>query len=124
MQRRYLIKQGLSAALATSPLLQGAYGQAERALHPAPTPRLPESFTHSLAKARVVVVGGGYAGATASKYLSLLSNRQIQVTLIEPDAQFISCPLSNLVIGGSKQMSAVFFRLGARGRRRSNSERS
>ncbi len=107
MQRRYLIKQGLSAALATSPLLQGAYGQAERALHPAPTPRLPESFTHSLAKARVVVVGGGYAGATASKYLSLLSNRQIQVTLIEPDAQFISCPLSNLVIGGSKQMSYI-----------------
>ncbi|MBC7436062.1 MAG: FCSD flavin-binding domain-containing protein [Bdellovibrionales bacterium] len=54
--------------------------------------------------AKVVVIGGGYGGATAAKYVRLLSDRKIAVTLIEPEAAFVSCPLSNLVLGGSKNM--------------------
>ncbi len=56
-------------------------------------------------KAHVVVVGGGYGGATAAKYIRLFSDGQVQVTLVEPQAAFVSCPLSNLVIGGSKTLA-------------------
>ena len=55
-------------------------------------------------KAKVVVIGGGYGGATAAKYVRLLSNNQIDVVLIEPLAAFVSCPISNLVLSGAKQM--------------------
>lgn len=64
------------------------------------TGRVPE-------KARVVVIGGGYGGATTAKYVRMLSNYQIDVVLIEPDAAFVSCPISNLVIGGSKTMADI-----------------
>jgi sulfide dehydrogenase [flavocytochrome c] flavoprotein chain len=59
------------------------------------------------AKARVVVVGGGYGGATAAKYVRLLSDYKIDVVLVEPNDAFVSCPISNLVIGGSKQLKDV-----------------
>ncbi|HJQ63280.1 MAG TPA: NAD(P)/FAD-dependent oxidoreductase [Burkholderiales bacterium] len=48
---------------------------------------------------RVVVIGGGYAGATAAKYLRLWSP-DIGVTLVERNPAFVSCPMSNLVLGG------------------------
>ncbi len=56
---------------------------------------------------RVVVVGGGYGGATAAKYLNLWSGGAVDVTLVEANATFVSCPLSNLVLGGSKQMADI-----------------
>ena len=59
------------------------------------------------AKARVVVVGGGYGGATAAKYVRMLSNYKIDVVLIEPNTSFVSCPISNLVIGGSRTMADI-----------------
>ena len=55
--------------------------------------------------AKVVVIGGGYGGATAAKYIRLLSKQRIEVTLVEPEQNFISCPLSNLVIGGSRSLA-------------------
>jgi NADPH-dependent 2,4-dienoyl-CoA reductase/sulfur reductase-like enzyme len=55
--------------------------------------------------AKVVVIGGGYGGATAAKYIRLLSDHKIDVTLVEPDKEFISCPLSNLVLGGSRTLA-------------------
>jgi len=61
----------------------------------------------NLNKAEIIVVGGGYGGATAAKYLRLFSNYTAKVTLIEPNAEFVSCPLSNLVVGGSRQMSEL-----------------
>ena len=48
---------------------------------------------------RVVVIGGGYAGATAAKYIRMWG-ADIEVTLVERDAEFISCPLSNRVLAG------------------------
>ena len=56
---------------------------------------------------RVVVVGGGYGGATAAKYLAMWSGGTIEVMLVEPNAAFVSCPLSNLVLGGSKQLADI-----------------
>jgi sulfide dehydrogenase [flavocytochrome c] flavoprotein chain len=58
-------------------------------------------------KAKVVVIGGGYGGATAAKYVRLLSDYKIDVVLIEPSDEFVSCPISNLVIGGSKKLADV-----------------
>jgi NADPH-dependent 2,4-dienoyl-CoA reductase/sulfur reductase-like enzyme len=53
---------------------------------------------------RVVVVGGGCAGATAAKYLRLWSDRTIDVTLIEPSPAYVSSPLSNRVIDGELRL--------------------
>ena len=55
---------------------------------------------------RVVVVGGGYGGATAARYLKLWGGH-IDVTLVERNPEFISCPISNLVLGGYKQMADI-----------------
>ncbi|MEF7612528.1 NAD(P)/FAD-dependent oxidoreductase [Aquincola sp. MAHUQ-54] len=57
------------------------------------------------APARVVVVGGGFGGATAAKYLRLLSGQALDVVLVEPQPAFVSCPLSNLVVGGLRQLA-------------------
>lgn len=56
---------------------------------------------------KVVVVGGGFGGATAAKYVRMWSDYGIQVTLVEPNAAFVSCPISNLVLGGSKSMADI-----------------
>ncbi|MES2901991.1 MAG: NAD(P)/FAD-dependent oxidoreductase [Pseudomonadota bacterium] len=56
------------------------------------------------AKAHVVVIGGGYGGATAARYIRMWSEGGIDVTIVEPNPAFISCPLSNLVLGGSRQL--------------------
>jgi NADPH-dependent 2,4-dienoyl-CoA reductase/sulfur reductase-like enzyme len=56
---------------------------------------------------KVVVVGGGFGGATAAKYLRMWSDYGIQVTLIEPRPAFVSCPISNLVVGGIKTMADI-----------------
>ena len=58
-------------------------------------------------RAKVVVIGGGYGGAAAARYVRLFSDHRIEVVLIEPDADFVSCPMSNLVLGGSWQMADV-----------------
>ncbi|PPE66353.1 NAD(P)/FAD-dependent oxidoreductase [Caldimonas caldifontis] len=58
-------------------------------------------------KARVLVVGGGYGGATAAKYVRLLSDYQIEVVLVEPSSAFVSCPISNLVLGGHRTMTDI-----------------
>lgn len=58
-------------------------------------------------KAKVVVIGGGYGGATAAKYVRMLSDYKIDVVLIEPNEAFVSCPISNLVVGGSRQIAEI-----------------
>jgi sulfide dehydrogenase [flavocytochrome c] flavoprotein chain len=58
-------------------------------------------------KGRVVIIGGGYGGATAAKYLRMWGEGAIDVTLVEPQAAFVSCPISNLVLGGSKTMADI-----------------
>ena len=55
---------------------------------------------------KVVIVGGGYGGATVAKYIKMWGPH-IDVTLIERDVEFVSCPLSNLVLGGSQTMKDI-----------------
>ena len=59
------------------------------------------------ASARVVVVGGGYGGATAAKYLRLFSGHTLDVVLVEPNPAFVSCPVSNLVVGGLRGLGDI-----------------
>jgi sulfide dehydrogenase [flavocytochrome c] flavoprotein chain len=56
--------------------------------------------------ARVVVVGGGFGGATCAKYIRR-ADPAIEVTLVEPGRQFITCPFSNAVIAGLRDMGSV-----------------
>lgn len=58
------------------------------------------------AKARVVVVGGGFAGATVAKYLRQL-DPGVEVTLIERDTRYTACPLSNEVISDSRDIKSL-----------------
>ncbi len=55
---------------------------------------------------RVVIVGGGFGGSTAARYLRMWGGN-VDVTLVERNASFVSCPISNLVIGGHKQMADI-----------------
>ena len=60
------------------------------------------------AKARVVVIGGGFGGATAAKYIRMWGPA-IEVVMVERDTDFVSCPISNLVFGGSKTMADITY---------------
>jgi sulfide dehydrogenase [flavocytochrome c] flavoprotein chain len=53
---------------------------------------------------RVVVIGGGFGGATAARYIRMWSP-DILVTLVEPNTKFVSCPLSNRVLAGTWELS-------------------
>jgi len=58
------------------------------------------------AKARVVVIGGGFGGATAAKYVRLWAPA-VDVVLVERESAFYSCPISNLVLGGFSSMQEI-----------------
>jgi len=86
MNRRDLLKLGAAGALVSS--LSGCASMGGR---------------KTLGK--VVVIGAGYGGATAAKYLRLWSDGAIDVTLVDSNRDFVSCPLSNLVLGGSRSLA-------------------
>ena len=56
--------------------------------------------------ARLVVIGGGFGGATAARY-ARIEHPNLDVTLIEPKTSFITCPYGNLILAGSKQPSQI-----------------
>lgn len=58
------------------------------------------------AKARVVVIGGGFGGATAAKFIRQ-EDPGISVTMIEPKSAFQTCPFSNYVLAGFKSMADI-----------------
>jgi NADPH-dependent 2,4-dienoyl-CoA reductase/sulfur reductase-like enzyme len=87
MKRRDLLRLGQGAALLALPACAG--------------------WRRSATAATVVVVGGGFGGATAAKYVRLLSDHTIKVVLIEPNPQFVSSPLSNLVVGGELGLADI-----------------
>ena len=57
---------------------------------------------------RVVIVGGGFGGASVARWLKR-TDPGIAVTLIERSPQFVACPFSNLVLGGLREMSSITF---------------
>lgn len=67
---------------------------------------VPSLARAQAAQARLVVVGGGFGGASAANF----ARRRfpwLDVTLIEPKTRFVTCPYGNLVIGGVRQMGDI-----------------
>ena len=58
------------------------------------------------ASARLVVIGGGFGGATAARH-ARIAHPWLDVTLIEPRARFITCPYGNLVLGGARSLGQI-----------------
>jgi len=55
---------------------------------------------------RVVVIGGGWGGSTAARYIRI-ADPSIEVVLIEPNREFVSCPFSNLVLSGQRTIESL-----------------
>lgn len=60
------------------------------------------------ARARIVIVGGGFGGSTAALTLKRLLPAS-EITLIEPNDRFVACPFSNLVIAGLRNIGSQSF---------------
>jgi sulfide dehydrogenase [flavocytochrome c] flavoprotein chain len=56
--------------------------------------------------ARLLVVGGGFGGASAARF-ARASYPDLQVTLVEPMARFVTCPYGNLLLGGFRQIGDI-----------------
>jgi len=55
---------------------------------------------------RVVVIGGGWGGATAARYVRM-TDPSVEVVLLEPNREFVSCPFSNLVLSGLRSIESL-----------------
>lgn len=86
-QTRRAVVRGLAAATASLTLPRVAFGQSA---------------------ARIVVIGGGFGGASCARALKRIDSR-LQVTLIEPNKVFTACPFSNQVIAGLRTLEAQQF---------------
>ena len=67
---------------------------------------LPAIVRAQAASAHVVVVGGGFGGATAARYLRLRAPG-LRVTLVEPEPRFFTCPFSNLYLAGLRTWDSL-----------------
>ncbi len=56
---------------------------------------------------RIVVIGGGFGGATCAKYLRKLAGPTVGITLIEKNSSYVTCPFSNTVIGGLRSIDTI-----------------
>ena len=64
------------------------------------------------ANGRIVVIGGGMAGTTIAKYLRLWGGTGVQVTLVEPNATYISNIFSNMVLTGDRTLTQLSYTYG------------
>ncbi|MGE0573521.1 FCSD flavin-binding domain-containing protein [Reyranella sp.] len=85
--RRSFLKLGLAAGLA---------------------PAVAPSIASAQGAGRVVVVGGGFGGATAARTLKALEPK-LTVTLVEPNATYTACPFSNNVLADLRSIDQQQF---------------
>src|ERR1700731_3136581 len=71
-------------------------------------PSLLPRPAHAQSAARIVVIGGGFGGASCARALRRIDPK-LQVTLIEPNRTFVACPFSNEVIAGLRGIEAQQF---------------
>lgn len=94
MKRRDFLA-GLGATTLGVTLLKSAFAQ--------------QIVTSAKASGKVVVVGGGMAGTTAAKFLRLWGGSGVDVTLVEPNATYISNIFSNMVLTGERTLNQLAF---------------
>ena len=70
---------------------------------------LAPSVVSAQGAGRVVVIGGGFGGATAARTLKALEPK-LAVTLVEPNPVYTSCPFSNSVLANLREISQQQFR--------------
>ena len=104
MHRRHFIRQGSSLLLASATPLAWADDKKKPRTRPAPVPVPPSGP----AKHRVIVIGGGMAGATIAKYLRMWGD-SVEVFLIERNASYTSNIMSSLVLTGQRTMASLNF---------------
>ncbi len=97
--RRDFLKGAALATAATGAGLVSAGSGASPAMAAIAGPMSRPAGLPRPAGQRVIVVGGGWSGLTMAKYLKK-NNPKFDVVMIEPNATFFSCPLSNLWLGG------------------------
>jgi sulfide dehydrogenase [flavocytochrome c] flavoprotein chain len=101
MTRRHFLKASATAVAASG--LAGCASTGD-----APTASTAPSDLAPKRGKRVVVIGGGWGGATAAKYVRM-QDPSIEVILIEPNKKFVSCPFSNLVLSGVRSIDSLTF---------------
>ena len=114
MQRRHFLLSSAAVAAATLPGCGGGTNEAvmaESALRETTLSResrRPKPPVSTTPKARVIVIGGGMAGATVAKYLRLWGDA-VEVTLVERSPTYTSCIMSSLVLTGQRTLSSLVF---------------
>lgn len=68
----------------------------------------PALQARTIKRVKIVVIGGGFGGATAARFAKRLLP-QAQITLVEPQRSYVACPFSNLVVAGLRPISAQTF---------------
>src|SRR5687767_10315935 len=61
---------------------------------------------HAQGRARLVVVGGGFGGASAARF-ARIRYPDLEVTLIEPKDRFVTCPYGNLILAGRRTLGQI-----------------
>ena len=74
----------------------------------AAAPWLPVRAAAKKEQHRVVIVGGGFAGATLARYVRRLAP-ELRVTLVEARKRYVACPMSNLVMANQRPMEQQYF---------------
>ena len=77
-----------------------------QALAGAATVAAPALVRAQAASAHVVIVGGGFGGATAARYLRRYAP-DLRITLVEPEQRFYTCPFSNLYLAGLRTWESI-----------------
>lgn len=94
-----------ASATAAGGLLSACSDQSDQAASPASETAAPAMVSKKTGP-RVVIIGGGFGGATAARYIKKFGE-EIDVTVIEPKKAFVTCPGSNWVIGGLRQIDFI-----------------
>jgi sulfide dehydrogenase [flavocytochrome c] flavoprotein chain len=106
-RRNFLMSSAASGLLLPSGLVLADEHESRRTKTPPPIVPVATS-----AKSRVIVIGGGMAGATLAKYLRLWGDA-VEVTLIERNPQYLSNIMSSLVLTGQRTMASLSFNYNA-----------
>lgn len=107
MPRRRFLQAGVGVSVGARAAVSGSAASAATIAVAAAGWLPARSRAARPAAPRVVVIGGGFGGATAAKYLRQWSQQRVEVILVEPSARFVSCPLSNLVLAGVQDLSGL-----------------
>jgi sulfide dehydrogenase [flavocytochrome c] flavoprotein subunit len=108
MDRRNFLSAGGVMLAASSPMTWADDKKRQTPVNSGTTTPAPAPAVASAVKSRVIVIGGGMAGATVAKYLRLWGDN-IGVTLIERESSYVSNIMSSLVLSGQRTMSSLTY---------------